>query len=72
MEHAYVKDIAEQLKVDYRGVSAAIDELGIRTLQTAVPPYGAQVAAAVSHADAERLRRYLSTRREREPAAASG
>jgi hypothetical protein len=60
MDYEYVESIAAQLKVDGRCLGEIIDQLGIRTLETAVPPYGVEVSAAVSYEDAERLRRYFA------------
>jgi hypothetical protein len=62
MNHEYIDDLAADLRIDSFGLHKVIQRLGIRTMQTAVPPYGVEVSEAVSHDDAERLRRYLGDR----------
>lgn len=60
MEYEYVEDIAEELHVCSDDLQRAIDELGIKTLPMAVPPYGVDVSPAVSRQDAVQLRNYYA------------
>ena len=60
MEHEYVEDLAEELKVDGENLREIIGRLGIRTEQMAVPPYGTDVSAVVSREDAHRLRSHFA------------
>jgi len=60
MEYEYVDDIAEELQVDSQGLRELIERLGITTQQTGVPPSAVETSSAVSHRDAERLRRYFA------------
>jgi hypothetical protein len=58
MEYAYehLEDLAEELGVEREDLQDTARRLGIKTLQTAVPPYGVDVSLAVTHGDAMQLR----------------
>jgi len=60
MDYEYVDDIAWELSIDGEYLHKAIDQLKIRTVKLAVPPYGVEVSIAVDHQDAERLRGHFS------------
>jgi hypothetical protein len=62
MDYEYVEDVAEELNIDSDVLQEVIDQLNIKTLQLAVPPYGAELATAVDHRDAERLRSYIAAK----------
>ena len=60
MGYIYVETIAQELGIESQDMDKIARELGIITLQMAVPPSGARVAAAVTHQDAIRLRDYCA------------
>jgi hypothetical protein len=62
MEYAYVDALAEELKIDVDALRKVIDQLGIKTLQMAVPPSGVKISTVVHHRDAERLRAYFAAK----------
>jgi len=62
MEYEYVYDIAGELNIDGCYLHKVINQLKIRTVQLALPPYGDEVSIAVEHQDAERLRSHFSGR----------
>jgi len=68
-EYEYIDDIAEELQVDSQGLRELIERLGITIQQTGVPPSAVDTSSAVSHRDAEHLRRYCA---EHPAAAARG
>jgi hypothetical protein len=61
MSYEYLDDIAEELGVEGEELQEVAHHLGIRTLETAVPPYGADLSTAVSRQDAMQLRDYYGT-----------
>ena len=62
MDYEYIEDVAEQLNVDGDGLQEVIDQLKIKTVQLAVPPYGVELSTAVDPQDAERLRSYFAVK----------
>jgi hypothetical protein len=60
MEYEYVDDIAQEFELKPGDLSRITRTLGIETLQIAVPPSAAKVAAAVTLRDAQRLRAYCT------------
>ena len=62
MDYEYLEDVAGELEVDGDGLQQVIDQLGIKTLQLAAPPYGVELSPAVNHQDADRLRSYFAAR----------
>jgi len=62
MEYEYIDDLAVELKSDVDALRKVIDQLGIKTLQTAVPPSGVKVSTVLYYRDAEWLRAYVAAK----------
>jgi hypothetical protein len=62
MEYEYIDDLAEELRSEVDALRKVIDQLGIKTLQMAVPPSGVKVTTVVYYRDAEWLRAYIAAK----------
>lgn len=60
MGYEYVETIEQEFGIRRQDMDKITRQLGIITLQMAVPPSGARVAAAVTQRDAKRLRAYCA------------
>lgn len=60
MDYEYLEDLAGELGIDGDALQQVIDQLHIKTLRMAAPPYGVELSTAMARRDADRLRTHFA------------